>query len=370
MNADPAAAMPRAPRLVGLDIARAIAMLGMIIVNYTIVMVGVATGSGWLADLERLLQGRAAATFVTLAGIGTALGASAALAAAPGDPIRRVARLRLLRRTLFLTVLGWAFYVVIWPADILHYYGVYLAIGALVLCWPTRWLLALAAGAILLETGFLLVADFGQNWNLETLEYEGIATPSGFLRNLLVDGIHPVFPWIAFFLVGLALGRTDLADPAWRRRLALAAIVVLAFAESVSRLVFGPRVEDLSGGVAGGWRALFSVQPIPPTPFYVFAAGATAILVIVAALWLARVLPPRWAEPFISSGQLALSAYLGHVLIGMVGLAIIGRLEGQTLPFAIAASCGFYVLAILFSWRWRRRHARGPLEALMRRLAP
>lgn len=65
-------------------------MLGMIIVNYTIVMVGLETGDGVLATVEGLLQGRAAATFVMLAGIGTNLGAHTALAAA-GDPLRRFA---------------------------------------------------------------------------------------------------------------------------------------------------------------------------------------------------------------------------------------------------------------------------------------
>ncbi len=59
-------------RIVGLDIARALAVLGMVIVNYKVVMVSNAT-QGWLATTTGLLEGRAAATFVVLAGIGLSL---------------------------------------------------------------------------------------------------------------------------------------------------------------------------------------------------------------------------------------------------------------------------------------------------------
>ena len=49
-------------RIVGYDLARAIALLGMIVVNYKIVMGAEESGPLWLTGLVGLLDGRAAAT--------------------------------------------------------------------------------------------------------------------------------------------------------------------------------------------------------------------------------------------------------------------------------------------------------------------
>jgi uncharacterized membrane protein YeiB len=52
----------------------------------------------------------------------------------------------------------------------------------------------------------------------------------------------------------------------------------------------------------------------------------------------------------------------------MAVLESFGRLYDQSLPWAVFTSLAFSASAILFSWVWRRRFARGPLEALMKRL--
>ena len=60
-------------RIVGYDFARALAIFGMVIVNYKIVMGAEKAGPHWLLDVFGLLDGRAAATFVVLAGAGISL---------------------------------------------------------------------------------------------------------------------------------------------------------------------------------------------------------------------------------------------------------------------------------------------------------
>ena len=55
-------------RLEGIDLARFLAFTGMVIVNFKIVM-GVEVGSGLLFGFTEFLQGKAAATFVVLAGV-------------------------------------------------------------------------------------------------------------------------------------------------------------------------------------------------------------------------------------------------------------------------------------------------------------
>ncbi len=58
-------------RLIGLDIARYFAFIGMVIVNFDVAMsYGVQSNGGFFNELIGQLQGRASATFVVLAGIG------------------------------------------------------------------------------------------------------------------------------------------------------------------------------------------------------------------------------------------------------------------------------------------------------------
>ena len=60
-------------RIAGFDLARAIAMLGMIFVNYKYLMEADDDGVPWLIWLSNWLDGRPAVTFIILAGIGTSL---------------------------------------------------------------------------------------------------------------------------------------------------------------------------------------------------------------------------------------------------------------------------------------------------------
>ena len=59
-------------RITGFDFARALALLGMILVNFKMAM-NAETGSNILLSFTTLLQGRASALFVILAGIGVTL---------------------------------------------------------------------------------------------------------------------------------------------------------------------------------------------------------------------------------------------------------------------------------------------------------
>ena len=60
-------------RIIGYDLARALAVFGMVVVNFKTVMSAEQGGPAWLGGLVGLLDGRAAATFVVLAGVGIAL---------------------------------------------------------------------------------------------------------------------------------------------------------------------------------------------------------------------------------------------------------------------------------------------------------
>ncbi|MCP5024989.1 MAG: DUF1624 domain-containing protein [Actinomycetia bacterium] len=354
-------------RIVGLDIARALAIVGMVIVNFKITMSAEDSGPQWLRSFAAVFDGRAAATFVVLAGIGASLGSRRARDS-ENPSQQRAARVTLAKRALFLFVLGWAFFP-IWPADILHYYGLYLAVGAIVLFAPHRRLVIFAGAAVGMALVFIVSFDPLANWDLDDYSYQGITTPAGFLRNLFFDGFHPVFPWVAFYLFGMWLGRTDLRDPAWRRTLAIRALVVVAVTEAAAWVVLGPKGSSLNELDEESWRWLFTVEPIPPLPLYVAAGAGTAVLVILGSIWLGQRLSERAAEPLVSTGQLALTIYLAHILVGMGILEAMDRLENQSLEWAITTSLIFSLAVIPCCWAWRRRFDRGPLEWVMRRAA-
>jgi uncharacterized membrane protein YeiB len=117
-----------AGRILGYDVARSMALLGMIVVHFGLVMAADPTRPAWSAMIMHVLDGRAAATFVVLAGVGLTLRSRRAVAAEDPRAIAPV-RATLIRRGLFLLVLGFV-NLVIWPGDILRVYGVSLIVAA------------------------------------------------------------------------------------------------------------------------------------------------------------------------------------------------------------------------------------------------
>ncbi|WP_197259420.1 DUF418 domain-containing protein [Paenibacillus dendritiformis] len=61
--------------------------------------------------------------------------------------------------------------------------------------------------------------------------------------------------------------------------------------------------------------------------------------------------------------------YLGNIVIGLGLLEASGYLENGSLPFAVAYSCGFFIIAVVLSYGWRQRMKRGPVEHLLRKLS-
>lgn len=92
-------------RIIGYDLARALAVFGMVIVNFKIVMSAEKNGPAWLVSLVGLLDGRAAATFVVLAGVGLSLLSQKGHAGKNRDRLAQDRR-TLLKRALFLFILG------------------------------------------------------------------------------------------------------------------------------------------------------------------------------------------------------------------------------------------------------------------------
>lgn len=344
-----------ANRLAGLDLGRYLAFVGMVIVNFKIAM-GAEGGAGVLGALTGLLEGRAAATFVVLAGVGLGLAAQRAQYAQTLGVT--------LKRAVFLLVLGLA-NMVIFDADILHYYAFYFLFAALLLPLNTRLLIGVIVALNVLAVGMILTLNFDAAWDWEAYSYTDLWTLPGFVRHLVFNGWHPIVPWLGFMLFGLVLSRLDLASVRVQRLLMLGGGVAIAAAAGVSRLLM-PWADAIEPELA----SLFTTAPVPAMPLYTLAGLGTASLVIGACLSLSE-FAQRWGVLGIvaPAGRQTLTLYIAHILIGMGTLEAMGRLGGQSVAQAVVASLVFCGLATLYAWFWSRRFKRGPIEAVMRRLA-
>ncbi len=346
----------RRPRLDGLDLARFLALIGMVIVNFKIVMGADALAEGGvLGAIAQGLEGRAAASFVVLAGIGLGLGA----ARASGGSIAAVT----LKRAMFLFVAGFV-NSLIFDADILHYYAVYFLFGVACLPLSTSRLVALIVAVNAVFVTLVFVLDYDTGWNWETLTYSGFWTPAGFLRNLFFNGWHPVFPWFGFLLFGFVLARLDLASAEVQRRMVVFGAVALVGAELASLSLL-----PLAAGNSD-FAAILTTSPVPPMPLYALAGMGAAALLIGLCLMLA----PPFArigvlQLLVPAGRQTLTLYIAHILIGMGVLEALGLIGSQSLASAFIAALAFCLAATVYAWVWSRRFGRGPAEALMRQLA-
>jgi uncharacterized membrane protein YeiB len=229
------------------------------------------------------------------------------------------------------------------------------------------WKVALGSGF-----GFVLMLfmfDYDAGWDWETLEYLDFWTVRGMVRHLFFNGFHPVIPWVAFLFVGMWLGRQDLLDPAVRKRLLIYCAGVVLIVETVSWLLTMVVMEVTPEAELTDALALVASQPLPPMPFYLLSAGGAAIIVIILSIMLSRKYPGSvFIKSLVATGQLALTLYVAHVIVGMGVLEFFGRLENQSLEFAVLSAFLFILFGVIFSVLWRKRASRGPLEFIMRRM--
>jgi uncharacterized protein len=349
-------------RILGFDFARSLAFLGMVIVNYKTTMSTNYLETNWLSFLTFPLDGRAAATFVVLAGIGLSL-----MSQNSKDLVKT--RSLLLKRALFLFIFG-LFFAVDWPADILHFYGVYLLIAAFCIKLPNRSFIIASVISIILFPLLLLILDYESNWDWLTLTYNGFWTLSGFFKNLFFNGFHPVFPWISYIFVGMWLGRQNFKDYKFRKRLLIIGLSSYLFIEIISvTLIIIFKNSNPSNEELDLFKTIFGTEMLPPLPFYMISGIAASFITISLSVSLTeRFRKAKWIQPFVSTGQLALSNYVGHILLGFGIISIFGSIEDRSIEFSIFAAIIFNIFAIIFSFIWRKRFKRGPLEWFMRKL--
>jgi uncharacterized membrane protein YeiB len=375
VRASPAA---RASRILGIDFARGIALVGMIAVH---VFDDFNHGVPGLAN--QIAGGRASTLFVLLSGIGLALVSGGRRPVQ--ERARKAVAAGIVVRAALITAIGLALGDLVGEAAdvdiILPYYGLLFLIAIPLLYQRPRNLVLLTVGLVavapvvviwtLAKYGF---ADLG---SADNPTFEGLFHhPVVLLSALLVTGAYPVVAFLAYLSAGLAIGRLDLSS--WRVAAALlgggTALAVLAQAASALVLfrmgglahLLDPdklgsarainKVLWASDGPVDSWWYFAVAAPHSTTPIDLLHTLGSAMAILGAALLLCQIrIITRLVRPLIAAGSMTLTLYAGHLFVLAAGL-----IDDQLVLFVVLT-----IAVLAFGHFWQRRFGQGPLERLV-----
>ncbi|WP_218221646.1 DUF418 domain-containing protein [Nesterenkonia sp. Act20] len=335
--------------MLALDAARGLAVIGMIAIN-----TGPRGDDEFLELLYRVPYGRASLLFVLLGGIGLSL---------------------MTRRSRSDQVpLPWA--ALIWRCALLmlgglalqtldHEVSVILQIYALLILFSLP--LLRASGRSLLVVAGLSAVVGPPLWILVQAQTDGrfdrdpvsATDPIGeILLDVVITGPYPLIVWGAAFVFGLWLGRQELGQSRVSTRLILWGAGAALSARLLSTAlvsIFGEPTSHLD------WQRLTSAVAHSQMPLWLISGTGSAVFVLGLCLKISAWTSPGLA-PLISLGQMALTAYIGHLLI----LAFLVRPGPDTMAQGVLATGATVAVLMVFAWLWRRHFTRGPFEMLLR----
>lgn len=353
-------------RIIGFDLARAYAILGMFIVNFNTVFGSHKNHSG-LSGFLNLFNGNSSSVFVMLAGMGLALMSNRAeYTLQEKKSIKKI----VIKRSWFLFVVGILFYFW-WPADILHFYGGYMHFAVLLLFYNKRVYLIAAAVAIALFHCLFAFIPYNYGWDFETLQYTGFLTVKGFLLNTFYNGWNPILPWIAYFLVGMWLGRLNWSDTKVQKQVFVTGLGIYCLVAILQ--LYAENYLPL-----GDLKFYLTADYLPPFLPFMLSTGSFGLMLIAGFMYIGnRLKPTAWVKAIAATGQNTLTHYLQHLTLGFILFSIItGKdlsLEIVYLPPTnpmeiLAFAIAYFAASTAFSAWWMRRHKNGPIEALMRKI--
>ncbi|MFT6799050.1 MAG: hypothetical protein ACJAWA_001174 [Nonlabens sp.] len=116
---------------------------------------------------------------------------------------------------------------------------------------------------------------------------------------------------------------------------------------------------------------ILGTNPMPPLPIYMFNGSAIAFAIISACIIIAkRFENNKIIDALNKTGQLALTFYVAHVIIGMGIIDAINpaKTGNYSVEFSVVYALVFSLLCIVFAVIWRKYKTYGPLEWIMRKI--
>jgi uncharacterized membrane protein len=373
------AAPARSRRAMGVDVARALALIGMIAVH----VFPAENDDGGLSWSFGIFGGRAAALFAVLAGVSIAFVEKRSRGQLYGRTLM-ADRFALAVRGLLILLVGLLLGHLDTPIlTIIPYFGVLFLLALPFYGRSSRVLLISAAlfallGPILRHLFMGRIpqqADPGVDYTLIT----AARRPDLFAADMLLTGFYPAILWMVYLCVGMVIGRQVLTS----RRLALqflgwgTALAVAAW--SLSKILLGPaggmqRLVEATPSMTGDdiaevltfgpeaalpdttWWWLAAVSPYSETPLNLLHNLGAAMAVLGLALLVTH-RGGKVFSPFAAIGAMTLTLYSAHCIVLML----------EVLPEdEPVASLWVQVIAfMLFALMWRSSMGKGPLEAVI-----
>ncbi|MEU1592620.1 DUF418 domain-containing protein [Streptomyces sp. NPDC005708] len=384
------AGTPSTARLIGIDLARGLAVFGM----YAAHVGPDVTVGGPVGFLLELARGRSSALFAVLAGF--------SLIIITGRPYPRTGRSgrqamgRIVTRSVILAALGYALTALDTSIEvILSFYAVlFVAVLPLYRLRARTLAFTAAGGALLMPPVLYAIQRSIQDghWADAVVARDPLAHITGTdgVVELLFTGSYPVLTWMPFLIAGMALARLDLTRTAIRSRLAATggALAVLGYGGSWLALHLVPHALTTVAAAADGGSAssawwsdivgdpeghtplawLLVGAPHSETTFSIVGNTGVAIMVMAACLTVAAGMPrvTRLATPVAAVGMMALTVYVLHIIALWFFTEVwyVPLVEDGTMS-ALPVLLGFIGAAALLATVWMRLFRRGPMEHLL-----
>lgn len=367
-------------RLLGVDVARGMAFLGMVIIH---ILPGYDENSGSPTPIWTIFSGNAAALFALLAGV------SLAFMTGGRSPYTGAKRIRALvsiaTRSLILLAIGMTINLVGEASGVLNilpYYGLMFFIAIPLTLFRVRWLILIAfifasVGPFLVFSAYDLVGDpFTGNPTILDL----FTRPSEVFTILTFTGAYPIVTWALYLCVGIALGRLSLHRERTQVAMVIVGTVIAVFSKITSFIllarqggreaifdatedlaladfrdlqIFGP--ESYYPTTTYWWLAVDA--PHSNTPFAMTFSLGVAMAVLGLVLLLSKYLM-NWLAFFANMGSMSLTLYAMHlILVGIVDVT----------PHPTFWFIAQVVFAVAFAVIWALTVGPGPLEKLVSR---
>lgn len=350
----------RAKRIQGYDLARGVAILAMVLIDFKGFFCTNETFPEWLYAVFEYMDRRAAAALVIISGAGLTL------------MVRRTGIVKgwntLFKRAIFLMLCGMLVFR-IWQADILHFYGFFILIGLAMARFSSPGLLTGAAV-------FWMISFLGRCDHIcRYLESFTAGSIPDLLANLCFTGFYPIFPWAALYILGMWLGRQDFKSRHVTITLLGSGFLAVLVSECVGHFIPGLALKTiLAHGAPDDTAAYFFIllskltviDLALPSPVSIISGAGTGLCLISLSFLYTAGQNQRPPQYLLIAGKNTLSLYVLHILFIKGVEHIPGMGDDYSVLWCTAGAILFIAVYTLFMRLWLKKFSMGPLEGAMR----
>ena len=271
---------------------------------------------------------------------------------------KKQATSHIIKRSLFLIAFGILF-IIIWQPSILHFIGIFILISYLLLLFSDKIKLLTA---VIFTFGSLILLkyiDYMSGWNRIAYELANFWTIKGFFTNLIVNGFYPMFPWIAFTIIGTIIGAQLLKaikskkEKLFAKKIFITGLILMAIGQLLTKVT--------------SWT--FNFYQTKPS-FVLFFLGTSMIIFSTGFYYLdIKKKAPDFSALMNLMGSTCLSIYILHVLVGILFFRYTGTLNTLSMTGVLVWITIVIIIITLISYCFKKLLGNGPFEYVMRKFA-